>query len=349
METKVLTLFSQIESSVCLYKSEGTLLARHNGEALELNEHDRIYIQKLRAKHTQFSWNRSDELPWFKGERASLQLNMEDEKYNQVLMLYFNNEEDQLKDILAICFPLNTTLNGIQMNLQSLDTDEKQLLGNLLHQTLQIDLRELLNEKRQLSQLNRLFTIKESASKRENDYHRFFQNTCFQLLENHAQADGKTCIMSEETQNYLAACYSDMDSLRSILEQSYDLAVMSNPFDSEIEITIHHVRAVSELPTELSKVNMQEQKASTLLNRYEEAAQQVYKKGDLITGKSVAQNTVPAISPPALSDSIKKHLEGIELLLKKYPYEWKLIRGALKPLREIDERDQSQRIIKLNA
>jgi hypothetical protein len=56
----------------------------------------------------------------------------------------------------------------------------------------------------------------------------------------------------------------------------------------------------------------------------------------VINGKSIAQNIVPPVSPPAITDILKKNISKIENKMKEYPSNWQLIRKYLKPLRELE-------------
>lgn len=77
-------------------------------------------------------------------------------------------------------------------------------------------------------------------------------------------------------------------------------------------------------------------KVYDLLERYEEAAQKAMSFGEIINGKVVASYLTPSISPPAVSDSIKKNQQKIQVYLQKFPSKWTLIRKSLKPIRELD-------------
>jgi hypothetical protein len=77
-------------------------------------------------------------------------------------------------------------------------------------------------------------------------------------------------------------------------------------------------------------------KTILLLEKYELAAQKVLQQGLPINGKNIGAFLEPKISPPAISDAIKKNTERIKNIFIEAPTKWMSIRTFLKPLREID-------------
>jgi hypothetical protein len=83
------------------------------------------------------------------------------------------------------------------------------------------------------------------------------------------------------------------------------------------------------------------ERVSVLLDKYEAAALLCTQKNEPISGKSVACNLNPSVSPPAITDALKKNKKTIRTLLQMYPEKWQLIRTGLKPIKEIHENQMS--------
>ena len=82
------------------------------------------------------------------------------------------------------------------------------------------------------------------------------------------------------------------------------------------------------------------QRAAILLDKYEESARSAQKKGIAVNGKSIAENLQPSISPPAITDALKKNRKSISTLIYQHPDKWPLLRKHLKPVKELHERNQ---------
>lgn len=84
-----------------------------------------------------------------------------------------------------------------------------------------------------------------------------------------------------------------------------------------------------------------QERVIVLLDKYEESAIQCARQNAPISGKYVAANLVPSVSPPAITDALKKHKKTIRTLFHLYPEKWKLIRNGLKPLKEMSAQNQT--------
>jgi hypothetical protein len=73
-----------------------------------------------------------------------------------------------------------------------------------------------------------------------------------------------------------------------------------------------------------------------LLDKYEMSAQQIDLKKGIITGRTLAEHLDPPVSPPAITDAIKKNRKAIAQAMQENPDRWLLIRNYLKPLKDLD-------------
>lgn len=76
-------------------------------------------------------------------------------------------------------------------------------------------------------------------------------------------------------------------------------------------------------------------RAELLLDKYELAAQKSLESGQTVTGKAIALFLQPSVSPPAITDALKKNRKSIRLLLDQFPDKWPLLRQYLRPIKEM--------------
>lgn len=88
---------------------------------------------------------------------------------------------------------------------------------------------------------------------------------------------------------------------------------------------------IPKIPEE-EKERKKYQRTIDILDRYEKAALLIRQQNLSITGKNVGAFCPQAISPPAITDSLRKHEAKIIDLCKMYPSRWNLIRKEFRPV-----------------
>ncbi len=122
------------------------------------------------------------------------------------------------------------------------------------------------------------------------------------------------------------------------LNAALQLARFTQPTSTVISLNTSHLSPkkpalVSETPRILSP----NQRAVLLLDKYEAAARMAQQSGLIVNGKTIAAHMRPSVSPPAITDALKKHKKGIALALEESPEKWELLRKHLKPVKELNE------------
>lgn len=84
-------------------------------------------------------------------------------------------------------------------------------------------------------------------------------------------------------------------------------------------------------------VNNIRNRSELLLDKYEEAAQIALANNQVVNGRSIAAYLQPSVSPPAITDALKKNRKAIKNLLDENPSKWGLLRSYLKPVKNISE------------
>lgn len=125
-------------------------------------------------------------------------------------------------------------------------------------------------------------------------------------------------------------------SLFSVLDHALTLAQYTQ-IQTDTAITIHpehiDIQETSNPKNTSTRLNS---RAEILLDKYEACAQGIHQKKEIIIGRTLAENLIPAVSPPAITDAIKKNRKAISQAMHQYPDRWPLIRNYLKPLKELD-------------
>lgn len=122
------------------------------------------------------------------------------------------------------------------------------------------------------------------------------------------------------------------------LDSALQLARFTQPTNPVISLNSTHLSpktpvTIAESPRILSP----NQRAILLLDKYETAARMAQHSGLIVNGKTIAAHMQPSISPPAITDALKKHRKGIALALEESPEKWELLRKYLKPVKELNE------------
>lgn len=127
----------------------------------------------------------------------------------------------------------------------------------------------------------------------------------------------------------------------NVLNRTIELLRFLHPGTAVFHIEPHHLPSIppndrqpkENMPQPLSS----HQRAELLLDKYEIAAGTAKRNGQAVNGKHIAENLDPPISPPAITDALKKNRKAISSLLEQFPERWPLLRRHLKPVRELNE------------
>jgi hypothetical protein len=122
------------------------------------------------------------------------------------------------------------------------------------------------------------------------------------------------------------------------LDTALQLARFTQPTAAVISLNSTHLSPKTVAPiTETPRILSPNQRAVLLLDKYEAAARMAQHNNLIVNGKTIAAHLQPSISPPAITDALKKHRKGIALALEESPEKWPLLRKYLKPVKELNE------------
>lgn len=149
-------------------------------------------------------------------------------------------------------------------------------------------------------------------------------------------------IADESLYNCFDSALTDQQ-IRTQLENAFRLAQFIQPGSSFYQLSAVHVQpAEAPVSTTVNAPLNSHQRVELLLDKYEASARTVQQKGLVVNGKTIAAHLQPSISPPAITDALKKNRKAISGLLGQYPEKWSLLRKYLKPVKELSERSLFQ-------
>lgn len=336
LESKIRSLFPSLEDMLLMYTTTKGLIVEKNATSIVLDEKIKTLIQKKRNTNLHYQWLRPSDFLFFEGDSTFKQLNLLDEYENRLLVITFISPIDRLKDIIAINFPKDVRFFGVQKEMRFLNTDEKSIIGEMVHKMLNFDYEELLEERKKLIQVQHYYTLLQQEHEQKEEFSLFFEKTCVNIT-NSIPGNTVSFSFTKDLLVHLASLQIDFDALRNKIIEACHLSKIINPLDDQIILTKNHFLVSDWKETSIDTTKQSPDRVYELLNRYEEAAKKANDLGLNINGKIVSQYLTPAISPPAVTDSIKKNARKIEIYLKNNPSNWTLIRKYIKPIRELDE------------
>jgi hypothetical protein len=229
--------------------------------------------------------------------------------------------------------------------VKNLTTDDKILIGELLHKLFEVEFQSLKNNFKQQNRIAEYFKLKnQSISETTSEiFHNYIQSE----LNNGINFLLKTKInfdFDNELIDYVINKNYSIDDICIFLKESYQTIKMVEQINENFKFQLFHFKMIENEKSNSHNKNRtntpNKDKIIELLDKLEEAAWNIEKKGMVINGKLVAQFLNPPVSPPAITDILKKNILKIENKLRLFPNNWMLIRKHLKPLRELEFKNQ---------
>lgn len=307
-----------------------------------LNDDIRFHLQKWRTKQHSCYWIDSFEVQKSIATEQQLQIGQE-EKVN-TLLLCFDNIHDHKKDVLILSFPENFRIHALDQTFNSLSTAEKSLLNNLLFSIFQAEYKRVIDEHRILGfmtasnkQVKEDLSQANSQLKQTEELYTSSLKALSQEIILEFETELEIEIVVDETFFYRLASESlKYKQVRQVLEDAIYTAYNMN-IGAEKLILSNELLTFPKRNDTAPENAVASDKVLLLLNRYEEAAKLAQKKGYSVNGKNVAAHLAPPITPPAITDALKKNEKRLRFLMEKYPKRWILIKNGLKPLASINE------------
>lgn len=316
-------------------------------EAIPLNDYLKVKAQNIRNNQLNSEWSNSIEL--FSNVNPSKnQLSLDDEDALNVLKLYFPSPVDEFQDLILIAFPQNVFLKSLNSTFKGISAQEKHMLSNMLNSILSAEHKRVIDEKSFLQSVeyinrkkdSRIKQLSEDLKSTEQLYSSSIRNIILDFKNKLEKKLNKTFVIQNQVIFKLAKERLTIANIELAIKNAIYLAYNLSVSDESIQVTIDHIQLdrLQVIKSEVaSTTTSNDGKTAVLLDKYEEAAIRVASLGLSINGKNVAAQLDPPVTPPAITDAIKKKKTKISYLLQQYPEKWSNIRKAIRPISILDQ------------
>lgn len=308
---------------------------------LMLSDLSSIQLFKQRERKGRFSWVTPDYFISNESPSVVKQLNLEKELENHALLLFLLNPIDQLMDVFLIEFPTHVNPFRLKNSIINLTTDEKDHIGAVLFTVFSAEYNRIIHENQLAAGLSAGFSalqkelesVKNELNALRKTTQEDFDNLVLRICNELVIEEKIEVEVSFESMKMLRSMKLSESQLKASLSDALSIQRMANFGATKIVLTPYFIRAKSDT-TISSTVSEKYDKVLYILDKYEAAATRITKEQRPVNGKNIAREL--EVTPPALTDAVKKNGLKIAVLLEKYPERWRIIRQYLKPVQRID-------------
>ncbi len=339
---KIYQIFPHIENISIFYKDQNELKYLDNGRLSLISEILSCKIPALRNQNVNYQWLLPNEIieNYENDHSVFHQLDLLSEHDNRLLILNFKSEIDGLNDLVCLTFPKEIRFLGLYKTIKNLSTEDKILIGELLHKIIEVEIQtQKINAEKQL-RISEYFKLKDASKKISvNEFSNYLEKEINQGINSliYRNIDFE---FESELIEYIIQSNIPIKITCQILKESFDIIELLEQIDDRFKFQLYHFKLIENQRNNLhknnQKVNYGNDKVFELLDKLESAAKVIEANGLVVNGKLIAQYLTPPVSPPAITDILKKNSIKIESKMKEFPSKWTLIRKYLKPLREIE-------------
>ncbi|MCX6249058.1 MAG: hypothetical protein NTW10_15135 [Bacteroidetes bacterium] len=321
-------------------------------EVFKVSDSPSIF-NRLRTENAPYSWLRKEDLPFEIKHKEKVQLEIFNELNNSILLIRILNLFDTKNDLFFIYFNQDLSNFGTISPNKILSTDNKTIIGHILRNSILAFLQINRNDKDLFASLNE----NTRAILRERSYLQGeLENTAEKYKEGVIRLSNSYLVeleksngihyrLSDHALKKIKEFSGDIGNLKSIILQAAGFAEAMN-LDGAADIVLisdYHiitdeskvVRQKEPLAEPMGDVPVKYNKTFLLLDKLENAAQLVKSKNMLLTGANIGHEFPTPVSPPAITDALKKHKQKILFLFSEYPERWAIIRSEFRPVQNI--------------
>lgn len=339
-------LFPGIESSAAIYRKDKSIRYVSKNIESKVDQYKQTVFQALRGGSNRFKWVDADFFEK-KNSEKSIQRTLIDESEQQSLIIPIESNEDGRLDLLLLNFKNVIKIFSVDRVFKDLTSSEKNLLGEMIYHMLNSEASRVLDEKKLLSQFK---NVQENQQKNKEKLEEEVKELHY-LHKNHVERFVLD-IISENSLSKSHKIQTDQSFIQALVLRKLSFQELKQNVNDSIDTAFHlnfGTETIQLSNIHLSKVNVvrnsqnekESDKTLQLLNRYEEAALNILEDRLIVNGKNIAAYL--NISPPAVTDAIKKHNKRISFLINRYPDRWINIKKGLKPIQNITDQ-QNHRI-----
>ncbi|MCX6244086.1 MAG: hypothetical protein NTU98_05215 [Bacteroidetes bacterium] len=356
------SLLPGIEKVIAVYYSNesdaltSTMVRNENGEYLpesfRISDTPSVF-NRLRLDNAPYSWLRKEDLLFEVKTKEKVQLEIFNELSNNILLVRIPNSFDGKNDLFFIYFNQDLSNFGTVSPNKILTTDNKTIIAHVVRNSILTFLNNLQSDKELSATLNentrailreRNFLREELEITREK-YRDGLIRLSNSYLADLSSATGTTYRFAESAVSKIRDYGGDMDTLKPVILQAVRYAeTMNLEGTSDFVLISDFHLLIIEKPVQRQKEAIAEivgdipakyTKTVILLDKLENAAHHVKSKNKLLTGANIGSEFPTPVSPPAITDALKKHKQKILYLFNEYPGRWEIIRSEFRPVQNI--------------
>ena len=356
------SLLPGIEKVIAVYYSPDSsgitsdLIRKDNGEyvqeSFQVSDSPSIF-SRLRSDNAPYTWLRKEDLPFEIRSKEKVQLEIFNELNNSILLIRIPNSFDTKNDLIFIYFNKDLSNFGTIHPNKILSTENKTIIGHILRNSILTFIQNNLNDKALFATINentramikeRNFLRDELEITREK-YKEGLIRLSNSYLTDLTKSNGVIYRLSEGAIKKIREYTGDIGNLKPIIVQASRYAETMNLEGTTGDILIADIHLVMDEKKELrqretisepvGEVPVKYNKTFLLLDKLENAAIHVKSKNMLLTGANIGHEFPTPVTPPAITDALKKHKQKILYLFHEYPDRWEIIRTEFRPVQNI--------------
>jgi len=333
---------------IVLWNSESGVIS----EPLHVEDNN-SRISKMRRDNSGFSWMGKEDIPFEILLKDKIQLNIFNEFNNNILLIKIFNSIDQLNDLFFIYFNQKIEKLGIVSFNRMMSTENKTIIAHLLRSSLLIMLETMKNDREiyfdlsesTLQSLSEVHTVKAELQKTKEKSKESIIRLSYSYLSEISAKNHTIYTLTDSAISKLKDFDGDPFSLKIILEKAADYAWNLNRDIQASETLINDYHLVfKDFQEKLPVVKTNEhignipeiyRRTIHLLDRLENAASTLKSKNQLLTSQNIGNVMQTPVTPPAITDALKKHGQKIIHLFNEYPNRWNIIRSEFRPVQNM--------------
>jgi len=356
------SLLPGIEKVIAVYYSPDSarvisdLIRKESGgyvqESFEVSDSLSIFT-RLRSDNAPYSWLRKEDLPFEIKPKERVQLEIFNELNNSILLIRILNISDNKNDLFFIYFNQDLSNFGTISPNKILSTDNKTIIGHILRNSILTfiknnrsdkELFAILNENTRAMIMERNYLRDELEITREKYKEGLIRLSNSYLMDLNKE-NGIIYRFSDGAMKKIREYAGDIGNLKPVIAQAARYAETMNLEGSTLDILIADFHLVMDEKKEPRKketisepvgdVPVKYNKTFLLLDKLENAAMHVKSKNMMLTGANIGHEFPTPVTPPAITDALKKHKQKILFLFREYPDRWEIIRNEFRPVQNI--------------
>jgi len=356
------SLLPGIEKVIAVYYSPDSasvssdLIRKESGEyvqeSFQVSDSPSIF-SRLRSDNAPYSWLRKEDLPFEIKPKERVQLDIFNELNNSILLIRIQNTFDNKNDLFFIYFNQDLSNFGTISPNKILSTENKTIIGHILRNSILTfiqnnrsdkDLFATLNENTRAMIKERNFLRDELEITREKYKEGLIRLTNSYLTDLY-KSNGVMYRLSDGSMKKIREYTGDISNLKPVIAQAARYAETMNLEGTTGDVLIADFHLVMDEKKEprqkesisepVGDVPVKYNKTFLLLDKLENAALHVKSKNMLLTGANIGHEFPNPVTPPAITDALKKHKQKILFLFREYPDRWVIIRTEFRPVQNI--------------